>query len=164
MSSSFNRLTVIGNLTRDPELRTTPKGTAVARFSLATNYSFTPEGGQERQETTFFDFEAWGKAGEIIAKYAKKGEPLFAEGRIRTDRWKDEQTQQERIAFRVVLENFRFIGGRRGADAPEGGAGDAPEPDDAPPRASAAAPSPAPAGPKSAGGGRRGGGSGSSRR
>ncbi len=115
--ANLNRVLLIGNLTRDPELRVTPKGTAICQFGLAISRSFKDESGQTCEEATFVDIEAWGKQGETIAKYCAKGRQLFVEGRLRFDQWEDKQTQQKRNKLKVVLENFQFLGSR------EGGAG-----------------------------------------
>ncbi len=122
--ANLNRVLLIGNLTRDPELRVTPKGTAICQFGLAISRSFKDESGQVREEATFVDIEAWGKQGETIAKYCTKGRPLFVEGRLRFDQWEDKATQQKRSKLKVVLENFQFLGGREGgAPAAGGGSG-----------------------------------------
>jgi single-strand DNA-binding protein len=120
--ANLNRVLLIGNLTRDPELRVTPKGTAICQFGLAISRSFKDESGQVREEATFVDVEAWGKQGETIAKFCTKGRPLFVEGRLRFDQWEDKTTQQKRNKLKVVLENFQFLGSREGG-APAGGAG-----------------------------------------
>lgn len=100
--ANLNRVLLIGNLTRDPELRVTPKGTAICQFGLAISRSFKDESGQTREEATFVDIEAWGKQGELIAKYCTKGRPLFVEGRLRFDQWEDKTTQQKRDRKSVV--------------------------------------------------------------
>lgn len=118
--ANLNRVLLIGNLTRDPELRVTPKGTAICQFALAVNRSFKDESGQTREETTFIDIEAWGRQGETISKYCTKGRPLFVEGRLRLDQWEDKASGQKRSRMKVVLENFQFLGGR-GEGGPAGG-------------------------------------------
>lgn len=150
--ANLNRVLLIGNLTRDPELRVTPKGTAICQFGLAISRSFKDESGQTREEATFVDIEAWGKQGELIAKYCTKGRPLFVEGRLRFDQWEDKTTQQKRSKLKVVLENFQFLGGREGG-APGGGPGVAASGDDEPSYEQPQRPSPAPA-PRAPGGGR----------
>ncbi|MCC5021613.1 MAG: single-stranded DNA-binding protein [Candidatus Synoicihabitans palmerolidicus] len=121
---NLNRVLLIGNLTRDPELRVTPKGNSICQFGLAVNRTFKDGAGQPREETTFIDVEAWGRQGEVISKYCTKGRPLFVEGRLRFDQWDDKTTGQKRSRLSVVLENFQFIGGR--GDGPEGSAGPGP--------------------------------------
>lgn len=102
----------MGNLTRDPELRYTPKGQAATKLSLAVNRKWRTEFDEEREEVTFVDIDAWGKQAEAIAQYCKKGRPLFVEGRLKLDQWEDKTTGQKRSALKVVLEGFQFIGGR----------------------------------------------------
>lgn len=121
--ANLNRVLLIGNLTRDPELRVTPKGTAICQFGLAISRSFKDESGQTREEATFVDIEAWGKQGELIAKYCAKGRSLFVEGRLRFDQWEDKQSGQKRSKLKVVLENFQFLGGRDGAPGSGSSAG-----------------------------------------
>jgi single-strand DNA-binding protein len=122
--ANLNKVMLIGNLTRDPELRVTPKGTAICQFSLAVNRKFKDESGGEREEVTYVDIEAWSKQGETIAKYCTKGRPLFVEGRLRLDQWEDKTTKEKRSRMKVVLENFQFLGGGRGeGGAPGGGEG-----------------------------------------
>src|SRR3954466_12461682 len=125
--ASLNKVMLIGNLTRDPELRVTPKGTAICQFGLAVNRQFKDESGATRDETTFVDIEAWGKQGETVAKYLTKGRPLFVEGRLKLDTWDDKTTGQKRSKMKVVLENFQFLGGREGGEGGSAGsAGGAP--------------------------------------
>lgn len=123
--ANLNKVMLIGNLTRDPELRVTPKGTAICTFSLAVNRKFKDESGGEREEVTYVDIEAWGKAGENISKYCTKGRPLFVEGRLRLDQWEDKNTKEKRSRMKVVCENFQFLGsgGGRGEGGGEGGEG-----------------------------------------
>ena len=120
--ANFNKVYLMGNLTRDPEMRVTPKGTAICQFGLAISRSWKDESGQTREETAFVDIEAWGKQGEIVAKYCTKGRPLFVEGRLKFDQWEDKTSGQKRSKLKVVLENFQFIGGR-GDGAPGAAAG-----------------------------------------
>ncbi|MEZ5414414.1 MAG: single-stranded DNA-binding protein [Opitutaceae bacterium] len=110
--ANFNKVYLIGNLTRDPELRVTPKGTAICQFGLAVNRQFKDESGAVRDETTFVDIEAWGRQGETISKYCTKGRPLFVEGRLKFDQWEDKASGQKRSRLKVVLEGFQFLGGR----------------------------------------------------
>ena len=119
--ANFNKVYLMGNLTRDPEMRVTPKGTAICQFGLAISRSWKDESGQTREETAFVDIEAWGKQGEVISKYCTKGRPLFVEGRLKFDQWEDKTSGQKRSKLKVVLENFQFIGGR-GDGGPGGGA------------------------------------------
>lgn len=121
--ANLNKVMLIGNLTRDPELRVTPKGTAICTFSLAVNRKFKDESGGEREEVTYVDIEAWGKAGENISKYCTKGRPLFVEGRLRLDQWEDKNTKEKRSRMKVVCENFQFLGSGGGRGEGGGGGG-----------------------------------------
>jgi len=148
--ANFNKVYLMGNLTRDPEMRVTPKGTAICQFGLAISRSWKDESGQTREETAFVDIEAWGKQGEVISKYCTKGRPLFVEGRLKFDQWEDKTTGQKRNKLKVVLEGFQFIGGR-GDGGPPGGGGSSmggepvePAAGDAAPKAPARGPAPAP--------------------
>lgn len=134
--ANLNKVMLIGNLTRDPELRVTPKGTAICTFSLAVNRKFKDDSGGEREEVTYIDIEAWGKSGENISKYVTKGRPLFVEGRLRLDQWEDKNTKEKRSRMKVVLENFQFLGSGRGEGG--GGGGEAGEARSYAPRSSAA--------------------------
>jgi len=139
--ASFNKVILAGNLTRDPELRYTPKGTAVARITLAVNRTFTSsEGGEKKEEVSFVDVDVWGRQAEVIAQYLKKGRPLLVEGRLKQDTWEDKNTKQKQSKLKVVLESFSFIdSGNRGGDGapaparPSASAAPAPEPPDAEP-------------------------------
>ena len=134
----------MGNLTRDPEIKFTPKGTAIANFGIAVNRTFTPEGGEKREEVTFIDLEAWGRTAEVIGEYFKKGRPIYVEGRLKLDQWDDKTTGKKMSKLRVVVESFEFLGSREGGGG--GGESGAPsgEARSAPPqrRAPAAAPRP----------------------
>lgn len=107
--NGFNQVTLLGNLTRDPELRYTPKGTAVAKIGLAINRVWKDESGQQKEETTFVDVDAWGKQAETLAQYVKKGRALLISGRLKLDAWDDSKTGQKRSRLGVVLESFTFI-------------------------------------------------------
>lgn len=127
--ASLNKVFLIGNLTRDPELRVTPKGTSICQFGLAVNRQFKDESGAMRDETTFLDIEAWGKQGELVAKYLTKGSSCMVEGRLRLDQWDDKQTGQKRSRIKIVVENVQFLGGRGGAGGGAGGSSAAPSDD-----------------------------------
>jgi len=121
---NLNKVMLMGNLTRDPEIKYTPKGTAIAQIGMAVNRTFTmPESGEKREEVTFIDVEAYGKQAEVIAEYCKKGRPLYVEGRLKLDTWDDKATGQKRSKMRVVLESFQFLGDRQ-AGAGGGGGGE----------------------------------------
>lgn len=113
----LNKVFIIGNLTRDPEFRVTPKGTSTASFGLAVNRQYRDESGAARDETTFVDIEAWGKQGELVSKYLTKGSPCMVEGRLRLDSWEDKTSGQKRSKLKVVLENVQFLG-RKGDGTP----------------------------------------------
>jgi single-strand DNA-binding protein len=136
--ASFNKVILMGNLTRDPELRYTPKGTAIARIGLAVNRVWTTETGEKKEEVTFVDCDAFGKTAETIGQYIKKGSPILIEGRLRLHTWDDKQTNQKQSKLRVDVESFKFIGSAQGRT--DGGAPAAPA------RPRAAAPTAAPAG------------------
>src|SRR6059036_2839554 len=102
--ASLNKVMLMGNLTRDPEVRYTPKGTAVAEIGLAVNRTFTAENGEKREETTFVDVTLWGRQAEVAAEYLKKGRPVFIEGRLQMDSWEDKTTGQKRTKLKVVAE------------------------------------------------------------
>jgi single-strand DNA-binding protein len=122
--ASFNKVILLGNLTRDPEVRYTPKGTAVAEIGLAVNRVYTTEGGEKREEATFVDVTLWGRTAEIAGEYLKKGRPVFIEGRLQLDTWDDKQSGQKRSKLRVVGEGMQLIGGRPGgAETDEGSSG-----------------------------------------
>ena len=110
---NFNKIILGGRLTENPELRYTPKGTAICKFGLAVNRKWTSEGGEKREETMFCDVDAFGKQAETLAQYLKKGSPIFIEGRLKTDSWEDKATGQKRSRLGVVMESFQFIGGDR---------------------------------------------------
>jgi single-strand DNA-binding protein len=110
--ANLNRVLLIGNLTRDPEVRYTPKGTAVTDIGLAVNRIYTADDGEKKEETTFVDVTLWGRQAEIAGQYLKKGRPVFIEGRLQLDTWDDKQTGQKRSRLRVVSENMQLLGSR----------------------------------------------------
>ncbi|TGK17303.1 single-stranded DNA-binding protein [Leptospira fluminis] len=115
MANDINRVTLVGRLTRDPEFKTV-NGTSLVNFSLANGRTFVSN-GEKKEETHFFDCEAWGKGAEIIQQYCKKGKQLVIEGRLKQDTWETmEGKKASRI--RIVVENFQMIGGK------ESGGGD----------------------------------------
>ncbi len=126
--ASFNRVIIAGNLTRDPELKYTPKGTAVCKIGLAVNRVYSTESGEKKEEVTFIDVEAWGRQGETLAQYMKKGRPLLVEGRLKLDTWEDKNTKQKQSKLKVVLESFSFIDSRAGGEGGAGGGGEKPRP------------------------------------
>src|SRR5437762_14062549 len=122
--ANFNKVILAGNLTRDPELRYTPKGTAVAKIGMAVNRSWKNEAGETKEEVTFVDVEAFGRQAEVIGQYMKKGRPFLVEGRLKLDQWEDKNTHQKQSKLKVVLESFSFIDSNRGGG--EGVGGEAP--------------------------------------
>lgn len=108
--ASYNKVVLIGNLTRDPELRYTPKGTAVAKFGLAINRQWRDEAGNTKEEVTFVDIDVFGRTAENVSQYMRKGSPIFIEGRLRLDTWEDKQTQQKRSKLGVVADVVQFLG------------------------------------------------------
>lgn len=108
--ASLNKVFVMGNLTRDPEVKFTPKGTAICDIGLAVNRNYTTDGGEKREEVTFIDVTLWGRVAEIVGEYCKKGRPLFVEGRLSLDTWDDKQTGQKRSKLKVVGENIQLLG------------------------------------------------------
>lgn len=105
---SFNKVIIAGNLTRDPELRTTPNNHSICKLSLAVNRRFRKQDGSEGEETTFVDIDSFGKQADVIAKYLFKGNPLLVEGRLKSDSWTN-QNGEKRSKLLVVLETFQFI-------------------------------------------------------
>ena len=121
--ASFNKVMLMGNLTRDPEIKYTPKGTAIADIGLAVNRNYTTDSGEKREEVTFVDVTLWGRVAEIVGEYCKKGRPLFVEGRLQLDTWDDKQTGQKRSKLKVIGENIQLLGSRDGAGGGGGGGG-----------------------------------------
>jgi single-strand DNA-binding protein len=123
---SFNKVILAGNLVRDPELRYTPKGTAVAKIGLAINRQWKDESGQQKEEVTFVDVDAFGRQAEVVSQYLKKGRPILVEGRLKLDQWDDKQTNQKRSRLGVVLESFQFLDSGGGQGGGGGGGFSAP--------------------------------------
>lgn len=112
--ASFNKVLLMGNLTRDPETRTGKTGTSLCTFTLAVSRTFKGQDGSQREETSFVDVTAFGRQGEVIAQYCAKGKPLFVEGRLRLEQW--ESNGEKRSKLGVILESFQFIGGKGDAN------------------------------------------------
>src|SRR5512145_1704973 len=111
-----NKVILVGNLGKDPEVRYTSGGQAVANLRIATSRSWTDkQSGQKKEETEWHDVEVWGKQAEQCGEYLAKGRQVYVEGRLKTDKWQDKQTNQERSKVKVVAETVRFLGGRGGA-------------------------------------------------
>jgi single-strand DNA-binding protein len=120
--ANFNKVMLMGNLTRDPQLSYTPNQTAVVDFGMAINRRWTGQDGQSRDETCFVDCRMFGRRAEVVNKYCKKGNPLFVEGRLTFDSW-EAQDGSKRSKLRVTVENFEFIGGGGGGGSAGGGGG-----------------------------------------
>ena len=133
---NLNKVMLMGNITRDPEVRYTPKGTAVTDISLAVNRSYTLDDGERREETTFVDVTYWGRQAEVIGEYMKKGRPIYVEGRLQLDQWEDKNTGQNRSRLKIVGDNFQFLGGRDG----NSGGGEGQQQQSAPPQQQSAPP------------------------
>jgi len=129
-----NRVILIGNLGKDPEVRYTSGGQAVANLRIATSRSWTDKAsGQRKEETEWHDVEVWGKQAEQCGEYLAKGRQVYVEGRLKTDKWQDKQSGQERSKVKVVAESVRFLGGRGGAGGGAGAGGGRPPQDEQPP-------------------------------
>jgi len=121
--ASFNKVILVGNLTRDPEVRYTPKGSAVCDLAMAVNRQYSLEGGEKREEVTYVDVVLWARLAEIAGEYLKKGRPVLIEGRLQLDSWDDKQSGQKRSKLRVVGETMQLLGGRPGGGEGDEGAG-----------------------------------------
>lgn len=123
--ASYNRVILLGNLTRDPQVRYIPSGTAVAEIGLAINrYWFDKQSNSRREETTFVDVTLWGRDAEVAGEYLAKGRPVLIEGRLQLDTWDDKQSGQKRSKLRVVGERMQLLGSKGeggGGGAPRGG-------------------------------------------
>lgn len=125
----LNKVTLYGNLTRDPELRALPSGGQVATFGLATNRNFKDKNGERQEQTEFHNIVAFGRTAEVIGQYFKKGRPIYVEGRIQTRSWDDKTTNEKKYRTEIVLENFQFgADGGKGGGAPAGASADHQEP------------------------------------
>lgn len=107
---NYNQITLLGNLTRDIELRYTPKGVAVGQCAIAVNRHWTTEDGEKKEEVTFIDFKVWNKSAETMAQYVKKGNPIMLVGRLSQERWDDKTTGEKKSKHVVVVESFQFLG------------------------------------------------------
>ena len=111
---SYNKVLLMGNLTRDIELKHTPSNMAVAQIGLAVNRRFKTKEGETKDEVTFVDCEAWGRTAEVMQQYLTKGKPVFIEGRLKLDQWQDKDGGN-RSKLKVVIESFEFIDSRGGS-------------------------------------------------
>ncbi len=131
--AAYNLVVLMGNLTRDPEVRFTPGGAAVASFGLAVNNRYKKD-GEVKEEVSFFDIEAWNKTGELCGEYLAKGRPVLIQGRLKQDRWEDDH-QNKRSKIKIVATAVQFLGTKDKEDAPAGAAAPAaaaPDDDDIP--------------------------------
>lgn len=125
MSATYNKVILVGNLTRDPQVRYTPGGTAVADIGLAVNRQwFDKQSNSRREEVTFVDVTLWGRTAEVAGEYLAKGRAVLIEGRLQMDQWDDKETGQKRSKLKVVAESMQMLGGR--GDGGGGGAGGGP--------------------------------------
>lgn len=116
--ASFNKVILIGNLTRDPEVKYLPKGTAVCNIAMAVNRRWKSDAGEEKEDVYFADCKAFGKQAETIGQWVKKGHPLMIEGRLTREEWDDKKTGEKKSATRIMVESFQFLKGRDEGAAP----------------------------------------------
>lgn len=126
--ASYNKTILMGNLTRDVELRYTPKGTPIARLGVAVNRRWKTETGEDREEVTFVDVDVFGRAADNCSQYLAKGRAVHVDGRLKLDTWEDKNTGQKRSRLLVVAESVQFLGGGKGQVADRDGAGADPQP------------------------------------
>ena len=120
---NLNKVMLMGNLTRDPEIKYTPKGMAIAHFGIAVNRVWSNEAGEKQEEVTFIDIEMFGRKAEVVGEYFKKGKPIYVEGRLKLDSWDDKTSGQKKSKLKVVGETFEFLGSREGGAGGGGGGG-----------------------------------------
>ena len=118
---NLNKVMIMGNLTRDPEIKYTPKGMAIAHFGVAVNRVWSNEAGEKQEEVTFIDIEMFGRKAEVVGEYFKKGKPIYVEGRLKLDSWDDKTSGQKKSKLKVVGETFEFLGSREGGGGGGGG-------------------------------------------
>jgi single-strand DNA-binding protein len=116
---SYNKVLLMGHMTRDPELRYTPKGKALAQFGMAVNRKWKAESGEQQEEVLFIDCTAWGRTAEVLNQYKKKGDPLMVDGRLKLDQWEDKQTGAKRSKISVVIETMQCLDRADGGERPE---------------------------------------------
>jgi single-strand DNA-binding protein len=145
--ANLNKVMLIGNLTRDPEVRYTPSGRAVADIALAINRVWTNDQGQKQEDTTFVDVTLWGRQAELAQQYLTKGRGVYVEGRLQMDTWDDKETGKKRSRLKVIGEVLQFLpDGRGGSNPPSGGGApqgqrsSAPQQRSGPPQGASAAP------------------------
>jgi single-strand DNA-binding protein len=126
MAGDLNRVTIIGRLTRDPELKYIQSGSAVTNFSIATNRSYTTNNGEKKEEVSYFDCIAWGKMGEILAEYCKKGKRIAVEGRLQQRRWEDKDGIKK-SKIEIVTDNIQFLDGKTSDQTVSGASSEVPQ-------------------------------------
>jgi single-strand DNA-binding protein len=126
--ASYNKVIMVGNLTRDPQLRYLPSQMAVVDIGLAVNHKFRTAQGEDREEVCFIDCSAFGKQAEVINQYCQKGRPLLVEGRLKYETWDDKQGGGKRSKHKIIIDGFQLLGGRQdgGGAAPPAEEGEAP--------------------------------------
>jgi len=119
MSLNINRVTVAGNLTRDPEVKFLANDKAVAAFGIACNRTWKNAAGEKQEETTFVECEAWGRTAELVGQYLKKGDPAYVEGRLKQETWEDKKDGSKRSKTKVSVDNVQFLGSKKDRSADE---------------------------------------------
>lgn len=120
-SASYCHVVLVGNLTRDPEIRYLQKGTAICQVTVAVNRRWKNDAGEDQEEVSFIDVDCWGRTAENVAQYLKKGASMLVDGRLRQDSWEDKETGQKRSKLKVVAQSVQFLGGKREDGGGEGG-------------------------------------------
>lgn len=113
---NLNKIMLMGNLTRDPECKYTPKGMAITQIGVAVNRVWLNDAGEKQEEVTFIDVEFFGKKAEVVGEHFKKGRSIFVEGRLKLDSWTDKESNQKKSKLKVVGESFEFMGGPKQDD------------------------------------------------
>lgn len=115
---NFNKVIIVGNCTKDPEIRYTPKGTALVEMSIAVNNNYTTASGEKREETDFFEIVFWGKLAEIVSEYVEKGKPILVSGKLKQETWEDKETHKKRSKITIVAEEMQLLGSKEGSRTP----------------------------------------------
>lgn len=132
--ASYNKVILVGNLTRDPQLRYLPSQMAVVDIGLAVNHKYRTAQGEDREEVCFIDCSAFGKQAEVINQYCQKGKPILIEGRLKYETWEDKQGGGKRSKHKIMIDTFQFLGGRGEGGGGGGGGGAPTEEGEAPPQ------------------------------
>lgn len=117
--ANLNKVMLIGNLTRDVETSSTPKGSALGKTSIAVNRKWKDDSNESHEEVTFVELEVWGKRAEVLAKYVGKGDPIYVEGRLKLDTWEDKNSGEKKSRMKVVVEDFQFLSSGKSGDKGE---------------------------------------------